>query len=177
MTFISPTCVPLSTLQGKVGVFFYIYIVLLQYPSSVLLNFWVPIWTKCSTINVPIMKLMYKFIEEDQQSHISLLHSSLVANLSFTSLSHAVKLIADITALIQSSFCPPSSGQSTSTLRTQNLTAHLSFSLVQPTSRPSPPLPFYSGSVQASIFFSTTSVQTSPRGSCPNPCHCWDCDG
>lgn len=56
----------------------------------------------------------------------------LAASLFFTSLplSCVVKLNADIAALVQSSFRPPSSNQSVSTLRTINLTAHLLLSHV-----------------------------------------------
>lgn len=69
---------------------------------------------------------------------------------------------ADITGLVQSSFCPPSSGHSASTPHTLNLTVNLSSCLantfVKPTSSLSLPLSCYSGSSQVSIFISTTSV-------------------
>lgn len=70
------------------------------------------------------MKLMRKFRKNDLQSLICFPGCS-AASLFFMSLpvSHTLKLKADITALSQSSFCPPSSSQSASTLITLNLTA------------------------------------------------------
>lgn len=92
-------------------------------------------------------------------------------NIHFTSLSHPVKLIADITGLIQSSFCLPSSGQSASSLCTLNIIADLSFSLPSPLCNLPPPHRLLTHGIQPP--FKPPSSSPSPvsrvRRSCPDP--------
>lgn len=90
----------------------------------------------------------------------------LAASLFFTSHppSHAVKPDADTIAVLQTSFCLPSSSQSASALRTLHLTAHISFSLADSFMEPTSSLsPIHAGHyIQAFILSSPPPVFRGP---------------